>query len=137
MTAPQLMFSTCADHFHVMHLISYPSSASKKCSEEQFQCGTSGECIPVNWRCDGNQDCTGGEDEKNCLTAACPPEMFMCNSSNRCITQRWVCDQDQDCDDGSDESECDGKHLLSTYLFLTLLFTPSGTKLINAKLLLS
>lgn len=83
------------------------SCASKKCSEEQFQCGTSGECIPVNWRCDGNQDCTGGEDEKNCLTATCPPEMFMCNSSNRCITQRWVCDQDKDCDDGSDESECD------------------------------
>ena len=32
------------------------------CSDEEFRCG-SGQCIPLDWQCDGEQDCPEGLDE--------------------------------------------------------------------------
>ena len=36
------------------------------CSTEQFEC-RAGECIFLKSVCDGEKDCSGGEDEQNCL----------------------------------------------------------------------
>uniref|UniRef100_A0A914R5U1 Uncharacterized protein n=1 Tax=Parascaris equorum TaxID=6256 RepID=A0A914R5U1_PAREQ len=34
-------------------------------TDSQFTC-KSGKCIPLSWRCDGDEDCPGGDDEQNC-----------------------------------------------------------------------
>ncbi|KAH7969378.1 hypothetical protein HPB52_017497 [Rhipicephalus sanguineus] len=36
------------------------------CKADQFRCMDNGECIPMKWKCDGNEDCTDGSDEKKC-----------------------------------------------------------------------
>lgn len=36
-----------------------------QCGEDQFVCGDQ-TCIPVNWRCDGDNDCDDQSDEQNC-----------------------------------------------------------------------
>lgn len=37
------------------------------CTPEEFTCKSSeGECIPMSWVCDGNQDCSNGSDETTC-----------------------------------------------------------------------
>jgi low density lipoprotein-related protein 2 len=61
--------------------------------------------------CDGNPDCPGGVDEKNC---SC--DGFRCRS-NKCIPENWRCDGYNDCADGSDEEECVGK---DPFFFLSL-----------------
>lgn len=37
-----------------------------KCREYQWQCGDSRQCIPLSWRCDGQNDCHNGADEDKC-----------------------------------------------------------------------
>lgn len=39
-------------------------SGDPSCSALQFAC--SNRCIPLTWQCDGDKDCTEGEDEKGC-----------------------------------------------------------------------
>lgn len=39
-----------------------PSAGS--CLPTSFQCRTSGFCVPLIWRCDGDQDCPDGSDEE-------------------------------------------------------------------------
>lgn len=37
------------------------------CSSEEFTCkNTEGECIPMAWVCDQNEDCTDKSDEAAC-----------------------------------------------------------------------
>ena len=36
--------------------------SNQTCLENQFKCN-SGRCIDDSWRCDGESDCSGGEDE--------------------------------------------------------------------------
>lgn len=43
------------------------SSVRKTCKDSEFSCGSStNRCIPNIWRCDGDEDCQNGADEKNC-----------------------------------------------------------------------
>lgn len=35
------------------------------CQSDELQCA-SGHCIPENWICDGQNDCTNGSDESDC-----------------------------------------------------------------------
>uniref|UniRef100_A0A4W2G8B7 Very low density lipoprotein receptor n=1 Tax=Bos indicus x Bos taurus TaxID=30522 RepID=A0A4W2G8B7_BOBOX len=73
-----------------------------KCEANQFQC-TNGRCITLLWKCDGDEDCTDGSDEKNCVKKTCAESDFVCNNG-QCVPNRWQCDGDPDCEDGSDES---------------------------------
>ena len=89
------------------------------CTEDQFQCLTSGGCIPLEMKCDGTQDCEDGSDEPsdcipctqpgwNCLESCHPEHEFSCLSDGKCIPKAWVCDGDTDCKkDGADEENCD------------------------------
>lgn len=81
------------------------------CSNSEFNCDT-GECIPLEWRCDDQVDCWNGEDEMNCSThfhnqmhyhAACSENEFKCKNGE-CIDWDRVCNDVADgCSDGSDE----------------------------------
>ncbi len=47
------------------------TDASNGC--EEYTC-YNGECIPFNWVCDDDKDCSKGEDEKNCTLNYNPPD---------------------------------------------------------------
>ncbi|KAM6304234.1 very low-density lipoprotein receptor isoform 2-T2 [Podargus strigoides] len=74
----------------------------EKCEESQFQC-SNGRCIPLLWKCDGDEDCSDGSDESACVKKTCAESDFVC-LNGQCVPNRWQCDGDPDCEDGSDES---------------------------------
>jgi low-density lipoprotein receptor-related protein 4 len=90
----------------------YVENCPKKlipCSTTEFKCDD-GRCIPLRWRCDSEQDCDSGEDEKDCSDIGppnreCSDDEYMCKDS-RCISKNWVCDGHADCKRGEDEMEC-------------------------------
>lgn len=70
----------------------------------------SGTCISNRWRCDLEQDCDSGEDEKNCTNTGneyrnCTSDEFTCQDK-RCILKSWICDGIADCKRGEDEVDC-------------------------------
>ncbi|KAG7472084.1 hypothetical protein MATL_G00104850 [Megalops atlanticus] len=78
------------------------------CKADQATC-QNGECIPRDYLCDGERDCTDGSDEIKCGTPSpCEPNEFKCQNG-RCALKLWRCDGDNDCGDNSDESYCPTK----------------------------
>ncbi|XP_028266708.1 basement membrane-specific heparan sulfate proteoglycan core protein isoform X10 [Parambassis ranga] len=78
------------------------------CRVDQATC-QSGECIPRDYICDGERDCSDGSDEFRCGTPSpCEPNEFKCKNG-RCALKLWRCDGDNDCEDNSDESDCPTK----------------------------
>ncbi|KAM9425856.1 low-density lipoprotein receptor-related protein 2 [Pholidichthys leucotaenia] len=83
--------------------------AQGSCGSDEFQC-TDGQCIDIEWRCDGTFDCADNSDELNCPHPSCSSDKFQCVSSGECIPLEFICDGDEDCLDGSDEQRaCDGR----------------------------
>lgn len=88
-------------------------SGRSTCSADQFQCVTSNQCIPKNWRCDGDRDCPDGSDEDPTIChkgmATCPSDNFPCelhNGGTVCAPMHWRCNGKKDCSDGFDEDNC-------------------------------
>ncbi|XP_058833959.1 putative vitellogenin receptor [Topomyia yanbarensis] len=79
----------------------------------EFKC-TSGECLTISKRCNGNKDCADGSDEKGCderertASLECSFDQFMCADRSKCIDQKLRCDKHNDCTDRSDEKNCEG-----------------------------
>ncbi|XP_004771733.3 CD320 antigen [Mustela lutreola] len=76
------------------------AQAPGSCSPTSFQCRTSGFCVPLILRCDGDQDCPDGSDEEDCSIKPCaqdgecqPPTGSPC-----------PCDNVEDCRDGIHEN---------------------------------
>ena len=77
-----------------------------------FQCRE--KCITYSYRCDGEVDCYGAEDEAGC-DYICPYETHhRCSDTGLCIDNHDLCDGHYDCQNGEDESNCGrpwfGKH---------------------------
>lgn len=84
------------------------TEASRNCTSSSFRCPNNGNCIPQVWVCDGDPDCDGGADERDCsalLTRTCPPSQHRCGNG-ACLPVEWRCDGDPDCSDMSDEMGC-------------------------------
>jgi len=73
------------------------------CSPNEYACPE--RCIDVTWRCDGEDDCTGGTDEVGCAAGCANSNNFLCDNGV-CIPIAYKCDLDDDCGDHSDEKKC-------------------------------
>lgn len=125
-----------------------PPSPPGPCRVDQATC-QSGECIPRDYICDGERDCSDGSDEFRCggstgsfrsashaaathsphrrffrrragTPSPCEPNEFKCKNG-RCALKLWRCDGDNDCEDNSDETDCrEFFHLFHSFaLFLS------------------
>ncbi|ESO85942.1 hypothetical protein LOTGIDRAFT_57932, partial [Lottia gigantea] len=63
-----------------------------------------GTRIPLRYQCDGDNDCSNGEDEQNC-NVNCAKNEKKCEDTT-CIPANWWCDGEFDCPDSSDEKQC-------------------------------
>jgi low density lipoprotein receptor-related protein 5/6 len=77
------------------------------CKPAEFTC-TSGSpaCIPLQWRCDGQAECSDHSDEIGC--PECGSKQFKCRNGD-CVNGTLVCDGVKQCQDGSDEQNCCAK----------------------------
>jgi hypothetical protein len=78
------------------------------CTSSQFRCPANGNCIPLSWLCDGDNDCGTYEDEVNatCVSYCSVSLGFMCQDGTQCIAGRRRCNGVSNCNDGSDERGC-------------------------------
>ena len=63
----------------------------------------------MEWKCDGDADCSDGSDEAEevcgAVTICDEDDQFQCKSGE-CISSQLRCSGAEDCKDGSDELDC-------------------------------
>jgi hypothetical protein len=62
--------------------------AFHSCSPNEFRCAN-GRCIFKSWKCDHENDCKDGSDEKDCQYPPCATGEFTC-ANHRCIPMAQV-----------------------------------------------
>ncbi|XP_068097689.1 basement membrane-specific heparan sulfate proteoglycan core protein isoform X2 [Hyperolius riggenbachi] len=78
----------------------------RTCTVSEFTC-SSGECVPLAFRCDQRHDCRDMSDEEGCVERVqCGDREFTCGSGE-CIPREYYCDGRNDCQDSSDERQCE------------------------------
>ncbi|XP_074061124.1 CD320 antigen isoform X2 [Macrotis lagotis] len=82
------------------------------CPPSKFPCGL-GICIPSEWLCDGDKDCSDGRDETYCRTEPCAPGEERC-PSEPCSSVRC---EGPECDDTWMEISCSPPPCLAEYRF--------------------
>uniref|UniRef100_A0A8C2F6K5 Uncharacterized protein n=1 Tax=Cyprinus carpio TaxID=7962 RepID=A0A8C2F6K5_CYPCA len=92
--------------FLLVVTLSCPVQTSvKTCRPDQFSCGNT-MCVPMKWKCDGDNDCLNGADEEGC-DKRCRSTEFSCGDKYKaCVPMRWRCDGNIDCLNGTDEEGC-------------------------------
>ncbi|XP_041476939.1 low-density lipoprotein receptor-related protein 2-like isoform X2 [Lytechinus variegatus] len=80
----------------------------ERCLSNQFHCSADADCIPWFYECNGEAECSDGEDERNCPEGerVCDSAVFQCDGGFSCIPIPWLCDGEYDCSDHTDESHC-------------------------------
>ena len=80
--------------------LDYWNKCHRRLCDDRFNCrcridrlNIDRECIDLSWLCDGIPDCSGGQDERDCV---CSDDEFQCN----------VCRRDDKCDDGIPLHQC-------------------------------
>ena len=65
-------------------------------------------CIHNSWLCDGERDCSDGDDEslEVCRENKCGDREFRCGSGKCIDLVLYKCNGENDCDDESDEKNC-------------------------------
>ena len=100
------------------------TSTNGSCPEPfLWACSISGRCINRMMVCNGQEDCTGAEDEEAemCKTFICPE--FKCTQSSKCIEFSSLCNNVNDCaygkvetpDDEADDLCNKGEHKTNSY----------------------
>lgn len=100
---------------HVCFLTGPVTPEPLTCGAGQFQCVHSFQCVPLSWRCDGEEDCADQSDEEQCPSLVpgtlppqdhCPhPDQYQC-FDNTCLPSLLRCDRVSDCPYGEDEYSC-------------------------------
>lgn len=85
----------------------------------QFKCHDNRTCVPLSYKCDGDQDCDDNSDENpefGCPLPQCDSSEILC-ANGRCIRSSFFCDGFDDCLDSSDEPYHCGEFRNHHFLF--------------------
>ncbi|XP_072373154.1 low-density lipoprotein receptor-related protein 2-like [Scyliorhinus torazame] len=82
------------------------SRSTLQCDRTFFLCEDGTECVSLDYKCDGDQDCPDGSDEIGCSDVCDEPDSFQCLIGTRCVLGELRCDGIEHCPDGSDEMNC-------------------------------
>ena len=110
------------DSIIINHTVVYTVCFFVAMTESYFICNSTGQPVPLDYKCDNYQDCSDGSDEAGCgkrsyrvlqrnfmifITGStgCSLSEFMCNDGN-CIRGSLLCDGVYHCPDDSDEKDC-------------------------------